>query len=110
MVASSPKPTAPPVCRDVFKIADASPASCGSTPATAAVVTAIKPSAAPIGRTMKAGRMSDVYVPWSGKRANSPNATAVISIPIASTGLAPIRPISRDATPGTRMKPMLMGR
>ena len=92
-------PSAPPICCDVLKRPEASPASDARTPASAAIEigTNEKPSPAPISRNP--GRRSLTYEPPTDTCVKYRSAMVSSVIPAAITGFTPTRLTSWAATP-----------
>ena len=109
--ASIARPSAPPTCWEVLISPDARPASCGSTPATAAIV--IGTNAKPSPNADEQRREQDVAHVGRRRRetwANQTSPPAISSSPATSTGLKPKRVTSWEATPAETMIASASGR
>src|SRR4051795_8625450 len=90
-VARIARPSAPPICCDVLISPDAKPASCGSTPLTAATVLDTKARPRPGAPGSDANKTSPTYEPWASTCENQSKPPAVMTSPVTSTALKPKR-------------------
>ena len=109
-VESRARPSAPPICCEVLKRPDASPASSTGTPLVAIRVSGTKTSPIPIEASMMPGRMSATYVLSGESRTNSSIPITAMTRPISGTSRAPRRGISCCDATEPMMIPAVKGR
>ena len=83
-LASTARPSAPPIMKAVLTTPEASPASLGLTSLIAASSTGLKAIPAPRPSRIMLGRTSTTKVPSTGARAKSRSPTAASDSPVAS--------------------------
>src|SRR6202521_3570298 len=111
IVARIASPSPPPTCGEGFIRPDASPASCGSVPVTAAIVTDTNANPNPTPASSDGPSTSATYEPpGAGTRENQTRPPAISSNPAISVGLNPIRVTSWDASPAATTIPTASGR
>ena len=81
----------PPICWAVFTLADATPASCGSTPAVAVLIAGPKISPNPIPKMMRYGRTELAYELWTPRRCSINREIDAKTMPPGSNGFGPNR-------------------
>ena len=91
-------PSAPPICCDVLIRPEASPASDGWTPASAAIEIGTNEKPIPSATSRKPGSRSPRYVPCTETCVKYTSPPVRATIPITSTGLTPSRVTSCAAT------------
>jgi len=111
IVARIASPSAPPICCEVLIRPEASPASCGLVPVTAAIVTDTNANPNPTAASSDGPSTSAVHEPpGAGTRENQSRPPVISSSPAISVGLNPIRVTSWDASPAAMMIPTASGR
>ena len=111
IVARIASPSAPPICWEVLIRPDASPASCGLVPVTAAIVTDTNANPNPRAASSDGPSTSAANEPpLPGAWENQSRPPATSSSPAISVGLNPIRVTSWDASPAEMMIPTASGR
>ena len=88
---STAMPSAPPICCDVLKSPEASPASSAFTPASAAIEIGTNEKPSPTDISRKPGRRSSTYVPSTDTCVNQSSPAVRKTIPVTITGLTPMR-------------------
>src|SRR5215216_1685245 len=109
-VARIARPSAPPICWDVLISPEAKPASCGSTPLTAATVIETNARPRPTAASSDGNRMSPTKLPSTRTCENQTRPAAVMSRPETSTRLKPKRVTNGALAPAVRMIPTASGR
>ena len=98
-LASTARPSAPPIMNEVLTTPDASPDSSGATSLMAASSIGLKAMPAPKPSRIMAGSTSTTKLPSTGARANSTRPTAASDSPVASGALKPKRMTSLAERP-----------
>ena len=99
IVAAIATPSAPPICCDVLRSPDATPATRSWRFASAASETGMKTNASPTPLSTKGTNRLRQNVPSGGSCVYQRYAKAVSARPVAITGLTPTRVMSACAAP-----------
>src|SRR5580704_14347475 len=96
IVASTARPREPPICREVLRTPEASPASVKATPAVAAAASGV--NSKPRASAMRQPRPNTcVQYELSGLIADShANPQAATTVPVSSSGRTPVRGMIRE--------------
>ena len=105
-LASTARPSAPPIMNDVLTMPEARPDSSGATSLIAASSTGLNAMPAPKPSRSMLGSTSTTKLPSTGARANSASPTRRSAGPTPSGGLMPKRITSFAETP-TESAPMI---
>jgi hypothetical protein len=103
IVDSTAMPSAPPICCVVLNRPDASPASAGWTPASAAIEIGTNEKPRPTPTSRKPGSRSLRYVPLTETCVKYTSPLVSATIPVTRTGFTPMRFTSCAATPDQRI-------
>ncbi len=110
IVDSAAMPSAPPICCDVLISPDASPASVGCTPASAAIEIGTNENPRPTATNRKPGSRPVTYEPPTDTCVKYASPDVSATMPIASTGFTPMRVTSCAAIVDITIAPPATGR
>src|SRR4051794_3111212 len=96
-------PIAPPICCAVLMSPDARPASCASTPASAAIATGMNENGNANPTSRYPGRRSDQYDPSTGICVYQSIPAVIATKPAIMTGFGPTLVTRACATPAHRI-------